>query len=197
MFYGMDKNVIRMKEIKKSKFITYLFSVTTISQVKDILDQLHIEHKKATHICYAYRLTNPCYEKASDDGEPSGTAGIPMLDVLKKKNIQNILAIVVRYFGGIKLGAGGLVRAYSSSVVEALEQSAIVPMEIVHVYQIECTFSTYQECLQRIHAIAHKVEIQYGQNVIVQFYSNLTKEEIEIETGYQVQYQKDEVCQIG
>lgn len=108
-------------EIKKSKFIGLYFPVRSQDEVVEILNNLKKEHKKATHICYAYRLTNPFSEKAFDDGEPFGTAGKPILNVLQKQDKKDSLLVVVRYFGGIKLGAGGLVRAYSKTASETLK----------------------------------------------------------------------------
>lgn len=108
-------------EIKKSKFIGLYFPVKSQDEVVEILNNLKKEHKKATHICYAYRLTSPFSEKAFDDGEPSGTAGKPILNVLQKQDKKDSLLVVVRYFGGIKLGAGGLVRAYSKTASETLK----------------------------------------------------------------------------
>lgn len=100
--------------IKKSKFIGEKFSVKSLDEINKILLNIKIRHKKATHICFAYKFfDNNNYEKAFDDGEPSGTAGKPILNVINKKGENNILIVVVRYFGGIKLGAGGLIRAYS------------------------------------------------------------------------------------
>ena len=103
-------------EIKKSKFYGYLYNVDRVEDVSQILDTLKKEHKKATHICYAYKITNGQeFVKFFDDGEPSGTAGKPIFNVIDKKKLDNILVVVVRYFGGIKLGAGGLTRAYSNT----------------------------------------------------------------------------------
>ena len=107
-------------EEKKSKFYGYAFECFDDGEIKKQLDILKKEHKKATHFCYAFRFTSPFSEKAVDDGEPSGTAGKPILNVLQKKNLQNICVIVVRYFGGIKLGAGGLVRAYTKVTSQVL-----------------------------------------------------------------------------
>ena len=100
---------------KKSRFIGYLFHCETADDVKEALSTLKVEHKKATHICYAYSLKNPFLEQAVDDGEPGGTAGRPILSVLQKKAKTDVGVFVVRYFGGIKLGAGGLVRAYTKT----------------------------------------------------------------------------------
>ena len=102
--------------INKSRFIAYKFELTSVEQVKIEIEKLKKEHKKATHVCYAYVYNKEVVsEKCNDDGEPKGTAGYPILNVIKKKNLTNVLVAVVRYFGGIKLGAGGLTRAYTKS----------------------------------------------------------------------------------
>ena len=106
--------------IKKSKFITKLYEIDNTDCISEIIDNLKKEYKKATHICYAYIVNGQ--EKAVDDGEPSGTAGRPILNVLQKRKENNKLVVVIRYFGGIKLGAGGLVRAYTKSASEILKK---------------------------------------------------------------------------
>ena len=98
--------------IKKSRFISYYYEVNTVEEVKDILEDLKKEHKKARHIPYAYKIDNII--KKSDDKEPGGTAGTPIYNIIEKKNLNNCLIVIVRHFGGIKLGAGGLLRAYSN-----------------------------------------------------------------------------------
>jgi uncharacterized YigZ family protein len=108
--------------ITKSEFITHIYRVDSVLEAEIILDDIRKQYWDATHNCYAYIIgDNGEIQKCSDDGEPSKTAGAPMLDVLKKQGITNILAIVTRYFGGTLLGAGGLVRAYSQSVSECLK----------------------------------------------------------------------------
>ena len=108
-------NFLKTNEIieKKSKFLGFLLKCCDVSEIEEALNFLREQHKKATHICYAYSLSNPFAEKAVDDGEPGGTAGRPILSVIQKKNAKNVCVFIVRYFGGIKLGAGGLVRAYT------------------------------------------------------------------------------------
>ena len=106
--------------IKKSKFICLLFPVNDIDNANNIIKDIKNKYKDATHVCFAYIIKSN--EKCFDDGEPSGTAGLPVLEILKKKEIVNTLAIVIRYYGGIKLGAGGLIRAYASSVKESLDK---------------------------------------------------------------------------
>lgn len=106
---------------KKSRFIGYIFECKTVDDVQNALADLKKEHKKATHICFAYSLSSPFLEKAVDDGEPNGTAGRPILSVIQKKGVTDTCVFVVRYFGGIKLGAGGLVRMYTKTTSEVLK----------------------------------------------------------------------------
>ena len=117
-----DKTVSELI-IKKSKFITILYRVDDIDSIEKYLNQLNKEYNDATHICYAYILDS--FKKMSDDGEPSGTAGLPILNVLENKKLDHILCCVIRYFGGIKLGASGLLRAYSNSCTEAINSSSL------------------------------------------------------------------------
>ena len=107
--------------IKKSRFIGLSFKVSSQDDAKKILDGLKKEYLDATHICFAYKLSNTA--KMSDDGEPQGTAGKPIYEILNKRNLINTLVVVVRYFGGIKLGAGGLTRAYLDTAVKVLDVS--------------------------------------------------------------------------
>lgn len=112
--------------IKKSEFITELYRVFSVDEFNSILKDAKKRHPKATHICTAYRIQQ--FEKSNDDGEPSGTAGLPMLEVLRKQSIIDVCALVIRYYGGIQLGAGGLTRAYSGSVAQALETVKLNPI---------------------------------------------------------------------
>ncbi len=119
------KIIINDKEkttiINKSKFIGIVKRITNKDDVESILKEVRNQYLDATHICYAYSLPN--IEKYSDDGEPIGTAGIPILDILKKNNLSYTIAIVVRYFGGIKLGSNGLIRAYSNSIKDLVNNN--------------------------------------------------------------------------
>ncbi len=131
--------------IDKSKFITALYPVETVEEINQILATVRKKYYDATHNCYAYIIDNGNIQKCSDDGEPSKTAGFPMLDALKKNNVTNILAITTRYFGGIKLGAGGLIRAYSSSVSEALKTATFYTSKLLSVYEIIIPYSDYSK----------------------------------------------------
>lgn len=120
--YGEDEQIIQ-----KSRFIGYVKRVTTESEAQDFIQEISKKHADATHNCSAYMIgEHDQIQKANDDGEPSGTAGIPMLEVLKKRALKDTVVVVTRYFGGIKLGAGGLIRAYASTTTLALNTTGIV-----------------------------------------------------------------------
>ncbi len=124
--YSIKENLFYNLEIKNSKFICYLFKINDKNNFDEILSFIKNEYKDATHYCYGYVLDSSY--KSSDDGEPGGTAGLPILNSIKNNNLINVGAIVVRYFGGIKLGAGGLVRAYAKCVNEAIKNSTLVEL---------------------------------------------------------------------
>lgn len=123
----VKENITNEIIINKSKFITIITKINSLNDINQILENTKKTYKNATHYCLAYIINGK--EKCKDDGEPSGTAGIPILNVLKQNNLTNILCIVIRYFGGIKLGAGGLIRAYSNSVKKALNKTKIVNIQ--------------------------------------------------------------------
>lgn len=133
----ISNNIENTIIIKNSKFITNLFIVENIEEVNKYLNLIKDKYKDANHNCYAYIVDN--IRKCSDDGEPSGTAGIPMMKVLEHKDLNNVLAVVTRYFGGIKLGAGGLVRAYTNSVSKALDIVNII--DTIKGYNIDIIFN--------------------------------------------------------
>ncbi len=154
--------------IRNSRFITYLYYITSLEEVSIYLEKVKITWKDASHYCYCYILPNS--SKASDDNEPSKTAGIPMLEVLKKNDLTNILAITVRYFGGIKLGAGGLIRAYASSIRECLKKCEIVNLSKGYLYKIETSYTNTKQIsyLLRNETILNK---EYLDQVVITFQS--------------------------
>lgn len=125
--------------VKKSQFICSLYPTRTKAESKEIIQKLNQQYSDATHNCTAYIASDG--EGFDDDGEPGGTAGKPMINVLRKNELHNVTAIVTRYFGGIKLGAGGLVRAYSKSVMEAIGEAEILEIEEYEVYEIIFEYS--------------------------------------------------------
>lgn len=121
-------------EIEKSKFLGYAIAINNEEDAKNEINRIKKEHPKATHHCYAYVLKDK--QKSNDDGEPAGTAGIPILEIIKQFDLENVLIVVVRYFGGIKLGAGGLVRAYARSAKEVLLVSKIHEIKALPTYNL-------------------------------------------------------------
>lgn len=116
-------------EIKKSRLLCTMARIDNEDQAKKIIDQVSKDNTKANHNCYAYMLGDDDHiQRESDNGEPSGTAGVPILEVLKMNELHNVLAVVTRYFGGIKLGAGGLIRAYSNATSTTIDKLGIVKL---------------------------------------------------------------------
>ena len=133
------------EEIKKSRFICQLKRVETEEEGREFIAQIKKEHYKATHSCSAMIIgENAEIKRSSDDGEPSGTAGVPMLTVLEKQGLTNVVAVVTRYFGGIKLGAGGLIRAYAGSVANALKEIGIVEVKEQDGLKLTLSYPQYQ-----------------------------------------------------
>ena len=127
-FSTIEKNVTAEVVDKKSKFIANFIYVDDVIKTEQLIKETRKKYFDARHNCIAYRIieNDQIIEKSSDDGEPSGTAGAPMLNILQKNNLANVLIIVTRYFGGILLGTGGLVRAYSDSLLKAIDQANII-----------------------------------------------------------------------
>ena len=134
------------EEIKKSRFICHAKRVYSEEEARDFITAIKKEHYKATHNCSAFILGERSeMKRSSDDGEPSGTAGVPMLGVLENHQLTNVCAVVTRYFGGIKLGAGGLIRAYSSNVALAIKEIGVVHIKEQLGLRIALSYSQYQE----------------------------------------------------
>ena len=144
---------------KASKFIGYAYPIIDEQEVKSILENLKKEHHKARHVCYAYRLGNngETY-RANDDGEPNNTAGIPILGQLKSFELTNVVLLVVRYFGGTKLGVGGLIQAYKTSAKQTLESCEIVEQEITELLKIQFDYININKVMKIIHD--YKIIIQ-------------------------------------
>lgn len=145
-FTSVSKEFRHEYIVDKSRFITTIFPCTTEGEAQAFIGRINKEFWDATHNCTAYAL-GPKQEqqRSSDNGEPSGTAGKPMLEVLKKTGITNVAVVVTRYFGGIKLGAGGLIRAYAGSVALAVKEIGIIEIKEQAGIQIHMTYAQYQE----------------------------------------------------
>lgn len=136
---------------KGSKFIGYAFHIRNEAEVKEITAKLRSEHSKARHFCWAIRLTpDRNVHKFNDDGEPSGTAGRPILNALLSADVTNILVVVVRYFGGTLLGVPGLINAYKTATVEALNAAEIITKTVNDVYELEFDYLMMNDVMRVI-----------------------------------------------
>src|SRR5690625_4203812 len=153
--------------IQKSKFIGYVERVTTEEEAFTFIQKIKKKHYNATHNCSAYIIgDHDQVQKANDDGEPSGTAGIPMLEVLKRLYLKNIAVVVTRYFGGIKLGAGGLIRAYSSTTSETIKHIGIVKGDLMQGFSLTIAYPLLGKLENNLHQSPYIIDkINYMENV--------------------------------
>lgn len=155
-------------EINKSRFLTYIKHIESEPEAQDFIQTIKKKHFDARHNCSAYIIGERSQiQKSSDDGEPSGTAGVPILEVLKKNELSDIVVVVTRYFGGIKLGAGGLIRAYGKATTLGLDNSLIVKKTIFNRYELHLNY----DLIGTIENYLHKQEIRitdknYTDNVV-------------------------------
>lgn len=161
--------------IKKSKFICSLARTETVEEAQEFIEQVSKKYHDATHNTYAYTLgLNDNQVKASDNGEPSGTAGIPELKALQLMKLKNVTAVVTRYFGGIKLGAGGLIRAYSNSVTEAAQNIGVVKCVMQQLIQFSIPYNRIDEINHYLEENRISIASQeYTTNVTIQIYLDL------------------------
>lgn len=146
MFYTIKGECSAEITEKKSKFICNVFHVESVQEAEEKLNIVRKKYHDARHNCYVYKVVEEDVFKASDDGEPSGTAGVPMLNIVNGRNLSNILVVVTRYFGGILLGTGGLVRAYSLATTTALDDSNILKQEM----GLEASFNVEYKELEEV-----------------------------------------------
>ncbi|OTA76538.1 YigZ family protein [Limosilactobacillus reuteri] len=162
--------------IKKSRFICSIARVSSEEEAQQFITSIQAANKKATHNCFAYMIgDNDRIQRESDNGEPSGTAGIPILESLKLAKIHNVVAVVTRYFGGIKLGAGGLIRAYSNTTTEAIHQAGLVQRIKQAILKITVTYALHDPLLYYLKE--NNLEVageEYGVNVETSIYVNET-----------------------
>ena len=181
--YSINEFKEFVTEIQKSKFICRLIKLNSFEQIEEELNKVRNDWSGATHYCYAYLFENK--KKCSDDGEPGGTAGMPILNVLENNNLSNILCIVVRYFGGIKLGAGGLVRAYTQSVTNTLDVCELI--EIKKGKKVEIIFPYNQD--KRINYLLSNITIlekYFEENI--RYIFNISNDDLNILTDNNISY---------
>ncbi len=188
-------------EIEKSKFITYVTRVFHEEEAKQYITQIQKLHPNANHHCYAFVIGEHSeIQRSNDNGEPSGTAGVPMLESLRKNNMQDTLAITVRYFGGIKLGAGGLIRAYSKSVSQTLQHATLTQTKQTKQYQLSFSY----DLIGRLDYFFQEKNIeiidkQYEENVCYRYRTTLaiTDEIAEITSGkFLPEFLKEEIVEV-
>ena len=163
----MKENGIHEIDIKKSRFICHIKRVETEEEAIAFIDEIKKEHWKATHNCSAYTLgMNDEIQRAHDDGEPSGTAGVPMLEIFLKRELKNVVAVVTRYFGGVKLGAGGLIRAYGGSVNEAVNTIGVIERQLQLLIDVTVDYSQSGGVEHSLRQANHRIQdISYAENV--------------------------------
>lgn len=174
----MDKNYKTVKlntndefVEKRSRFIGYCKPVTTEQEAIDFINKIKKDHWDATHNVYAYSLREGQIKRYSDDGEPSGTAGMPALDVILKNDVVDVVVVVTRYFGGVLLGTGGLVRAYAKGCKVALEAAGIVTMELCSQCKISCSYNQYGKINTLVMQKGGYVDnCDFADNVIIDFH---------------------------
>lgn len=158
-YYTVKENGFHEIIIQKSRFITYLARATTEEQAQAFISELKKKHHDANHNCSAYVIGERNeIQKANDDGEPSGTAGVPMLEVLKKRDLRDTVVVVTRYFGGIKLGGGGLIRAYGSGVSEALNAVGVVERIEHTVVSVNVDYTWLGKLENELRASVHPID---------------------------------------
>lgn len=166
MYYGVTKPFRIETVIKKSRFITTLTPITDAQDAETQLSAIRAEFKDATHNCYAYiGDNNSGVMRYSDDGEPQGTAGAPMLEVLKRRKLGFTLAVVTRYFGGVKLGANGLVGAYTDSVVNALDNAEIAEFKLSAITSVSVVYALDKKIGALIDSIGKVIDKDYGTDI--------------------------------
>ncbi len=169
-YRAVDNEFEELIVIQKSKFITTLVPISSAQDAQEKLAIIKKKYSDATHNCYAYISSQNAQEqKFSDDGEPQGTAGVPILEVLKKKNIYMTLAVVTRYFGGIKLGASGLVSAYSSCVASAIDNANVVEYKFSNSCDVDIDYSIYKKVQELIEEYGQVTNIDYNEIVKIEF----------------------------
>ena len=156
---------------KRSRFIGYCKPVTTEQEAVDFINSKRSEHWNATHNVYAYSLREGNIKRYSDDGEPSGTAGMPVLDVITKNEIYDVCIVVTRYFGGVLLGTGGLVRAYSQGAKVALDAGNVVMMQSCLMCEARCSYNQYGKVSSLIMEIGATIDdTVYEADVLIEFH---------------------------
>ena len=173
--------------IEKSRFIAQIARAESEEEAQEFIQAIKKKHWNATHNCSAYLIgENDQIQKANDDGEPSGTAGVPILEVLKKRNLKDTVVVVTRYFGGIKLGAGGLIRAYGKSTSEGLNAVGVVERRLVQTMHVKIDYTWLGKLEKELRASVYPIkEIHYLDTVEIEVY--VDEEKVQAFTEWMVE----------
>lgn len=165
--------------IQKSRFLTYVKRAETEQQAQAFIEEIKSLHKSANHNCSAYLIgEHDSIQKANDDGEPSGTAGVPILEVLKKQGLKDTVVVVTRYFGGIKLGGGGLIRAYGKATTEGIQAANLVERRLHHLMKVIIDYTWLGKVENEIRGSAYPLNrIDYAEGVEIFLYVPIDVEE--------------------
>lgn len=167
LYTSVESEYVFQFEEKRSVFIGYVMPVTSEEEARAYIQKIKAKHHDARHNCSAFLLRNGCM-RYSDDGEPQGTAGIPILEVIKKSGLVDIVVVVTRYFGGILLGAGGLVRAYSSAAAGAITNAIKACYQKCTLFEIAVDYSTYDKLTRHLANYGVRIaDTLYGENITV------------------------------
>lgn len=182
LFLTLQGSHVWEQEIKKSKFILNIARVHSEQEAIDFINQVSKEHAKATHNVWCYVLGDDSrIQRYSDDGEPNGTAGVPMLEVLKNNNLHNVVAVVTRYFGGIKLGAGGLIRAYAGTVANGLTNISLYKRQSLRQMKLRISYPQFDKVNYWLTSLNDYVinNVEYGVDIVLEVLVDINENDFE------------------
>ena len=169
-YFSVERDAENEIVIERSRFITYVRYVETEEGARAFIEEIRKKHSLATHNCYAFVVNKGAIKRFSDDGEPSGTAGVPILDAIVQANLVDTCVVVTRYFGGVKLGAGGLVRAYSKSASEGIKVSGIVEHALSAIFKLKVSYDRFSKILSVIqNDYSKNLKTEYFEQVEITF----------------------------
>lgn len=178
-FYTLSQVTTREQVIDKSRFIAIAVPLTSLALIEKAMQQIHEDYPNARHYVYAYRLHDGFIEKSSDDGEPQGTGGHPLLDLLQHRNVWNVLLVVVRYFGGVLLGTGGLSRAYGGTARQVIIETELKKLILYQMYALRVPYEWFE--LLKYQFNQHKWDIKKEEfNEVIKLLVHVPEQEAEL-----------------
>ena len=178
-FYTLSQVTTREQVIDKSRFIAIAVPLTSLALIEKAMQQIHEDYPNARHYVYAYRLHDGFIEKSSDDGEPQGTGGRPLLDLLQHRNVWNVLLVVVRYFGGVLLGTGGLSRAYGRTARQVIIETELKKLILYQMYALRVPYEWFE--LLKYQFNKHKWNIKKEEfNEVIKLLVHVPEQEAEL-----------------